>query len=132
AYYLQPKRNKAKVHYHVLQPGEDLWTVSQKFGVKLSKLKQKNRIEDDEALKPGRVLWLRFIRPEHIPVEYRHVEAVAAKTSLSQKESAAFDKPAESLDRRESVEAKKPEKPAGIPVNNTASEPVELGKIEEP
>ena len=74
AYYLQPKKNKAKVHHHVLQHHEDLWQVSQKYGVKLQKLLQKNRISKPEEAKPGMVLWLRFIRPKNQPVEFKPLE----------------------------------------------------------
>ena len=72
-YYLRAKRSKAKAHYHVVQPGEDLWSISQRYGVKMNKLKQKNRITGREVLKPGRVLWLRFIRPKEEPVTYQSV-----------------------------------------------------------
>ena len=33
----------------------------------------KNRMRDNEQLKVGRVLWLRFIRPKDIPVEYSNL-----------------------------------------------------------
>lgn len=73
-YYFKSKRSKANAHYYVIQPNETLWSVSQKFGIKLKKLKMKNRIRGDEQVKPGRVLWLRYIRPARIAVEYREVE----------------------------------------------------------
>ncbi len=72
-YYLKSKRNKGRVHYHVVQPGETLWSVSQKYGLKMKKLLAKNRMREVEDLKVGRVLWLRFIRPTRIPVEYSNV-----------------------------------------------------------
>jgi len=73
-FYLKKKRAKAQAYYHVLQHGQGLWEVSQKYGLRLSKLKTKNRIrEDNPTLKPGRVLWLRYIRPARIPIEYREV-----------------------------------------------------------
>lgn len=74
-YYFQNKRNKALAHYHVVMPGEDWWSISQKYAIKLKKLKQKNRVRPDEKveLKPGRVLWLRFIRPSQIPIAYEVV-----------------------------------------------------------
>lgn len=72
-YYIKRKRNKAKAYYHVAQYNETLWSISQKFGIKLKKLKLKNRIEGDEDLKPGRVLWLRYIRPANVDIEYKSV-----------------------------------------------------------
>jgi len=74
-FYLKRKRGKAKAYYHVLQPGESIWEVSQKYGVRLKRLKAKNRIrKDDPELKPGRVIWLRYVRPARIDIEYRKVE----------------------------------------------------------
>lgn len=82
-FYLKNKRAKARTYYHILQYDESLWEVSQKYGVRLKKLKTKNRIrEDDPELKPGRVLWLRYIRPARIPVEYREVEKPAEKEQI--------------------------------------------------
>ncbi|HEY9116394.1 MAG TPA: LysM peptidoglycan-binding domain-containing protein, partial [Roseivirga sp.] len=72
-YYLKNKKNKGKVHYHIVQPGETLWGISQDYGVKLKKLMQKNRMKEIEQLKVGRVLWLRFIRPRDIPVEFSSI-----------------------------------------------------------
>lgn len=94
-YYFQKKRNKAKTHYHILQPGEDLWHVSQKYGIKLKKLLQKNRLKDESEAKPGLILWLRFIRPRNHPVEYGPVkqpaEAIAQKTGVKPRESVEKD-----------------------------------------
>lgn len=73
-YYLEKKYRKAKVHEHVLQPGEDLWEISQRYGIRLNKLKQKNRLGRNEKPKPGLVLWLRYIRPRNEPAEFRKVK----------------------------------------------------------
>ena len=72
-YYLEKKYRKAKVHEHVLQEGEDLWEISQRYGIRLKKLRQKNRLGKNEQPKPGLVLWLRYIRPRNEPAEYRQV-----------------------------------------------------------
>lgn len=71
--YLKAKRSKAKTHYHIMEPGEDLWSVSQRYGVRLKKLHDKNRITKTQQAKPGRVLWLRFIRPSEEPVAYENI-----------------------------------------------------------
>lgn len=73
-YYFKNKRKKAAVHFHIVQPGETLWSISQKYGLKLKKLKVKNRLKSGVQIKPGLVLWLRFIRPADVPVEYREVK----------------------------------------------------------
>ena len=75
-YYTRQKGNRGSAHYHVAQPGESLWDVSQRVGIKLKKLVRNNRIEKNESLQPGRVLWLRFIRPERVPVAYQEVDGI--------------------------------------------------------
>ncbi len=110
-YYLKNKKSKGKVHYHVVQSGETLWGISQDYGIKLSKLLQKNRMTKTEELKIGRVLWLRFIRPEKIPIEYSNVKVV-------RKEVSAEDRLISEVSPARTVEAKveKP-KTKNIPVS---------------
>lgn len=72
-YYFKRKRGKAMEHYHVVLEGETLWEISQKYGIRLKKLLRRNRIREPEPLKPGRVLWMRFIRPRDTPVEFKDV-----------------------------------------------------------
>ncbi|MDZ7606554.1 MAG: LysM peptidoglycan-binding domain-containing protein [Cyclobacteriaceae bacterium] len=74
-YYLRSKKTKARVHHHVTLPGETTWSISQKFGIKLQRLLMKNRMAITEQPSEGMVLWLRFIRPSDVPVEYRKVNA---------------------------------------------------------
>lgn len=85
-YYLKNKKSKGKVHYHIVQADETLWSIAQDYGIRLKKLLHKNRMRVDEDLKVGRVLWLRFIRPQNIPVEYSNVlkkrEEVSAEDRL--------------------------------------------------
>ncbi len=86
-YYLKKKRNKAKTHYHVVEPGETLWSISQRFGMKQKKLMRNNRMKKAETVKPGRVLWLRFIRPRGYPVEYKELPKQEAKPVLAEQPS---------------------------------------------
>jgi membrane-bound lytic murein transglycosylase D len=71
-YYYTSKRSKAGTHFHIVRQGETWWSIAQKYGIKQEALLLKNRLRKAVALKPGRVLWLRFIRPVHIPVAYEH------------------------------------------------------------
>ncbi|WP_340152511.1 LysM peptidoglycan-binding domain-containing protein [uncultured Marivirga sp.] len=70
-YYLRRKRNRAKFYYHTVAQNENMWEISQKYGLKLKKLYRKNRMEPPQQPKVGRVLWLRHNRPASLPVEYR-------------------------------------------------------------
>jgi len=59
--YLQPKRNRAEagINMHVVEAGETLQSISQKYGIKLSKLAERNLISADSIPLPGTVLLLR-------------------------------------------------------------------------
>jgi membrane-bound lytic murein transglycosylase D len=70
-YYLRRKRNRAKFYYHTVAQNENMWEISQKYGLKLKKLYRKNRMEPPQEPKVGRVLWLRHNRPANVPIEYR-------------------------------------------------------------
>ncbi len=69
-YYTEKKKTSAEVETHVVQPGETLWMISQKYGIRLASLKSKNRIRKDSELKPGMVLNLKEPRKrgEEIPL----------------------------------------------------------------
>lgn len=73
-YYLKKKKLKGKVKYHVVQHGEDLWSISQKYGMKKDAIRRKNRMSKVESLEPGRVLYLKSIRPEYEEVQYKKVK----------------------------------------------------------
>ena len=73
AYYFKRKKNRTTVLYHVVQPEESLWCIAQKYGIKKKKLLQKNRLQAEMKIIPGRVLWLRFIRPAEAPVVYQEL-----------------------------------------------------------
>jgi membrane-bound lytic murein transglycosylase D len=72
-YYLKNKKSRGKVHYHIVRPNETVWSISQDYGIKLKTLLHKNRMRDTEPLKVGRVMWLRFIRPANVEIEFADV-----------------------------------------------------------
>lgn len=74
-YYFSLKGSKGGIHYHVVTSGEDIWSIAQRYGMKQSALLEKNRMKQVEPLEKGRVLWLRFIRPRRVPVEYCHIDS---------------------------------------------------------
>jgi len=57
--YLQPKRNKCSKKMHTVKSGDSLWSISQKYGVKLSKLTKYNELKKGAVLKPGQKILLR-------------------------------------------------------------------------
>ena len=63
--YLQPKRNKAEhgKEVHTVTTGDTMYSVSQKYGIKLGKLYEMNRMSEGEQPKEGDRLWLRTMKP---------------------------------------------------------------------
>ncbi len=76
-YYLKHKNNKAKEYYHTLLPGETLWMISQKYGIKLDRLLIKNRMSKNSPVRSGMVLYIRYIRPESEEIQYNPVPYVS-------------------------------------------------------
>lgn len=72
-YYLKRKKNRAKVYYHTAEPGESLWDISQKFGIKLNRLAKMNRMSIIDQPETGRLMWLRKKRPKDVPVEIKEL-----------------------------------------------------------
>lgn len=71
-YYCKSKYSRAAIHFHIAREGETWWSIAQKYGLKKAALLTKNRLRKEVPLKPGRVLWLRFIRPAKVPVAYEY------------------------------------------------------------
>ena len=90
-YYLKRKRSRAHIYFHTLEEEETLWDVAQLYGIKLSSLYRKNRIEEEEEhIKEGRILWLRKRRPRKYPIEYdellktaTYLDSLATESSLN-------------------------------------------------
>jgi membrane-bound lytic murein transglycosylase D len=83
-YYFKSKKNKAREHYHTVMPEEELWMISQKYGIKKQKLMAKNRLKGQEEIDPGMVLWLRYIRAEDQPVEYVEIQTIVEQTNKNE------------------------------------------------
>lgn len=63
--YLKPKKRKGSVPYHVVQPGETMWSISQMYGIKLKHLYRKNKLDKraSEQPVPGQTLYLQGNNP---------------------------------------------------------------------
>ncbi len=59
--YVQPKRNlnKGKQKFHLIKPGDDLITISQIYGIKLSALQKRNGLKDGQVPAPNQKLYLK-------------------------------------------------------------------------
>ena len=94
-YYLESKRDAAAVEYHVVQPGETVFDVAQKYGIRKKAIFAKNRLARNEELRPGRLLWLQHVRPREVAVEYRTLpEGVALERADASREVDTTSSPA--------------------------------------
>jgi membrane-bound lytic murein transglycosylase D len=76
-YYLEKKDKKALVPFHTITNAteQNLWKVSQMYGICLAKLLKYNRLDAPQRLVDGRVLWLSKTRPSSSPVEVINIPA---------------------------------------------------------
>ncbi len=91
--YLQPKRNKynGRQPYHMLKADEDLVTISQKYGIKMSALLKRNGLADGQTPLPNQKLMLkgklkkelRTADPYAMPVEnnMNYINSMASKNA---------------------------------------------------
>ena len=70
-YFTKKKKSKAIIAFYTVKPGENLWMISQNYGVTMFSIRTKNRMTDLEPVVPGRVLYMRQVRPEYVPVEIK-------------------------------------------------------------
>jgi len=63
--YLQPKREKAEPgkDYYITGTGDTMYSISQRFGIKVKSLYELNRMNEGEETEEGRKIWLRTIKP---------------------------------------------------------------------
>lgn len=67
--------------YHIVQQGETLRSISQKYGIRLSTLERKNKIKGDDIPVPGEKIILRGskVRGDEVPLTYDDIEIVESK-----------------------------------------------------
>ncbi len=68
-YFTAKKKNRSSTLTHTLAKGEDLWLVSQHYGVSLKRIKKLNRLRVGDDLSAGDVAWLHTKRPLNQPVD---------------------------------------------------------------
>jgi membrane-bound lytic murein transglycosylase D len=63
-YFLSRKRLKGSEDFHKVSPGESLWTISQRYGIQMKRLRKYNRLDDHDDPAPGTMLFLASKRPK--------------------------------------------------------------------
>ena len=63
--YLQPKRDKAEPgkEYYNTAEGDTMYFISQRYGIKLKRLYEMNRMAEGTEPEAGKKIWLRSIKP---------------------------------------------------------------------
>lgn len=110
-YFLEKKRKRAQINFHVVKPNQTLWDISQMYGMKIQAIRSKNGISKKQGIrvKKGRVLWLRRTRPSSTPVEYKEVKK---ETDIKKQKPVVFH------NKKEPKVIKKPkEQPKNLPVD---------------
>jgi LysM repeat protein len=91
--YLKPKRNKAEQDtYIVPKGGENLYAISQRFAIKLHKLRDRNLMEPNEEALPGETIYLNNTRDNKPKV---YIKTASPKTIDTTTEVIPENKPAE-------------------------------------
>ncbi|UJP65290.1 LysM peptidoglycan-binding domain-containing protein [Mongoliitalea daihaiensis] len=83
-YYTEPKRGSAEAKEHIVKPGETFWSISQMYGMKVATLKAKNRMREDNSLRPGMILYLQDHRKRNEDI--RFVSATELKRLMGEEE----------------------------------------------
>jgi membrane-bound lytic murein transglycosylase D len=63
-YFLGKKRGRATENFHKVTAGEDLWQISQRYGVQLKRLQRFNRLGSTVAVPVGQTLYLASAKPK--------------------------------------------------------------------
>lgn len=72
-YYIEKKKSKSDIGFHVTKRDETLWDISQQYAIKIDKLAKRNRINVVDEITLGQVIWLSGKRPKGTPFEYHDV-----------------------------------------------------------
>jgi membrane-bound lytic murein transglycosylase D len=125
-YFTAKKRARAEEQYHKVRAGETLWAVSQRHGIRLSSLLRFNRMDRDEKLSEGTMLYLTSRRP----ADERHVEEVVEVDRGSVFAWSAD--PAETTSSRQSRAEQRPVSRIEEPITREVRETVEPLPAQDP
>lgn len=70
--YLKPKHNRTHKHHHQVQQGEIMYWISQKYGIKLDHLYDRNNMESGEEPAYGEIIYLRNQRSDKPSIRVKH------------------------------------------------------------
>jgi membrane-bound lytic murein transglycosylase D len=85
-YFLGKKKKHAEQEIYTVPPGTDLWTVSQRFGVRMKYLLKYNTLDPHQMVASGTMLFLKYNKPEG-----SHIAADTVAIALNDGESFEWD-----------------------------------------
>jgi membrane-bound lytic murein transglycosylase D len=63
-YFLDRKKTRSEQEFHKIKDGENLWQVSQQYGLQIKRLKKYNHLQEQEQLAAGTIIWLSGSKPK--------------------------------------------------------------------
>jgi LysM repeat protein len=130
--YLQTKKTKAARKTHLVLPHENLWSISQSYGIKVAKLYERNLMRPGEEPAPGAMIYLNKVAPKKPALRPKNYKAPSDEVtvSISSGSNNLPQKPAARPTTTPSIEApkttigqimeEKPERPIQVASQSTA------------
>jgi membrane-bound lytic murein transglycosylase D len=81
-YFLERKRNLSSSNSHKVKLGDDLWSISQQYGIRLRKLKRWNQLDVGAQLPIGSIVWLSKQKLTNTPMTTPSVPQVTPITPV--------------------------------------------------
>lgn len=81
--YLQSKKTKASRRTHLVLPHENLWSISQAYGIKIAKLYERNLMRPGEEPAPGAMIYLNKVAPKKPALRPKNYKAPADEVTVS-------------------------------------------------
>ncbi len=69
SYFTEKKKKKASAAYHKVKSGEDLWQISQMYGIQLKRIKKYNRLIQNNEIGANTMLWLTGMKPPKVTTD---------------------------------------------------------------
>lgn len=90
-YFLHKKKKHAAEELYTVKPGDDLWTVSQRFGVQQKSIIRFNELAEGHVLAPGLTLFLNAKKPDGLAFGDQTMVATLDEDESFEWGPAAFD-----------------------------------------
>jgi membrane-bound lytic murein transglycosylase D len=83
-YFLKRKKTKSENPTHSVVAGDNIWAISQQYGVRMARLKKLNKLTFTSRLNPGDVVWLVNKKPTQEATQARIVVVEADIVNVEQ------------------------------------------------